>query len=71
MTQIERIILFILELWIFDSYSRIGYNEILNIPIPKNLDDDLVEKISAISKDLTEGKFEFVANAQNLCYYLT
>jgi hypothetical protein len=41
------------------SYPKIGNDDILNIPVPKELDKDLVIQISNISKDLTEGKFEY------------
>lgn len=41
------------------SFPKIGYDAIQNIPIPKDLDQDLVAQISQISKDLSEGKFEF------------
>ncbi len=45
---------------IFDSFARIGNDDILNIPIPKDLVDNLVTtKISKISKDITEARFEF------------
>lgn len=51
---------------IIDSFPRISIEDIKNIPIPKNLDEDLVEKISALSKDLTEGKFEFAEKENEL-----
>jgi len=41
------------------SYPKIGNDDILNIPIPKELDQDLVTQISYISKDLTEGKYQY------------
>jgi len=49
-----------------DSFSKIGQPDILNIPIPKELDEDLVEQISKISKDLTEGKFEYSEKEEEL-----
>lgn len=47
---------FYLRKRVFDSFSRIGNEEILNIPIPKELNQEIVTQISNISKDLTEGK---------------
>ena len=44
---------------ISDSYSRIGNDDILNIPVPKDLDEDLVSQISKMSKDLTDGVSEY------------
>lgn len=44
---------------IFDSFARIGNDDILNIPMPNGLDDNLASKISQISKDINEGKFDF------------
>lgn len=44
---------------IADSFPRIGVEDIKQIPIPKELDEDLVKQISKISKDLTEGKYEY------------
>jgi hypothetical protein len=49
-----------------DSYPRIGHDDILNIPIPKELDEDLVAQISEISKDLTDGKYEYSEKEQEL-----
>lgn len=42
-----------------DSWAKLNKEALLNIPIPKNLDEDLVKQISKISKDLTEGKYEY------------
>lgn len=50
---------FYLRKRVFDSFSRIGNEDVLNIPVPKELDPDLVIEISNISKDLTEGKYEY------------
>lgn len=44
---------------VLDSYSRIGNDDILNIPIPTYLDNDLVKQISDLSLKLTKGKFEY------------
>jgi len=41
------------------NYSNIDLSAIKNIPIPKELDQDLVTQISNISKDLTDGKYEY------------
>ena len=51
---------------VFDSFSRIGNEDILNIPIPKDLGQDLVAQISNISKDLTEGKFKYSEKEEEL-----
>lgn len=48
------------------SYPKIGNEDVLNIPIPKDLDQDLVAQISNISKDLTEGKFEYSEKEEEL-----
>ncbi|OCB75342.1 DNA methyltransferase [Flavobacterium crassostreae] len=63
---IEYYLDFYLRKRVFDSFSRIGNEDILNIPIPKNLDQNLIDKISNISKDLTERKFEFSEKRQEL-----
>ena len=42
-----------------DNLPRIDGSILKNIPIPKELNQNLVTQISSISKDLTEGKFEF------------
>lgn len=41
------------------SFSRIGVDEILKIPIPKDLNQDLVAEISEISKNLSDGKYNY------------
>ena len=41
------------------SNPHIGKAAIEHIPIPKYLDEDLVEKISVISQQLTEGKLQY------------
>lgn len=41
------------------SFPKIGIDDIKKVPIPKDLDQNLVTQISQISKDLSEGKFEF------------
>ena len=48
------------------SFPKIGYDAIQNIPIPKDLEQDLVAQISNISKDLTEGKFEYSEKKEEL-----
>jgi hypothetical protein len=48
------------------NYSNIDLSAIKNIPIPKDLDQDLVVQISSISKDLTEGKFEYSEKEEEL-----
>ncbi|MDM1521336.1 N-6 DNA methylase [Myroides odoratimimus] len=42
-----------------DNLPRIDGNILKNIPIPKELNQDLVSKISAISKGLAEGQYEY------------
>ncbi|HET7118210.1 MAG TPA: TaqI-like C-terminal specificity domain-containing protein, partial [Hanamia sp.] len=41
------------------SFPKIGYDAIKNIPIPNELDDDLIKQISKIGKDLTEAKYKY------------
>ncbi len=41
------------------SYPKIGNDDILNIPIPRDFDQNLVSQISQISENLTNGKFEY------------
>ena len=57
---------FYLRKRMFDSYSRIGNDDILNIPIPKELNQELVTKISAVSKGLSEGQYEYIKQEQEL-----
>lgn len=57
---------FYLRKRVFDSFSRIGNDDILNIPIPKEMDKTLVTQISNISKDLTDGKFEYSEKEKEL-----
>jgi hypothetical protein len=49
-----------------DNFPNLNTKAIKNTPIPKNLDNYLVEKISQISKDLTDGKFEFAEKEEEL-----
>lgn len=49
---------FYLRKRVFDSYSRIGNDDILNIPVPK-LDEYLVSQISNLSQKLTEREYEY------------
>lgn len=41
------------------KFSKIGVSDIQQIPFPKDFDQNLATQISQISKDLSEGKFEF------------
>lgn len=41
------------------SFPKIGIDDIKKIPIPVELDNELVTKISDLSKHLSEGKFEY------------
>jgi hypothetical protein len=50
---------FYLRKRMFDSFSRIGNKDILNIPIPSELDATLVKQISTLSQDLTNGKYAY------------
>ena len=50
---------FYLRKRILDSYSRIGNDDILSIPIPKKIDSKLEIEISEISKNLSECKYEY------------
>jgi type I restriction-modification system DNA methylase subunit len=56
---IEFFIDFNLRKRLLGSFSRIGIEDIKQIPIPKKLDENLVNQISKISKDLTESKYEY------------
>lgn len=59
----SQLIQFYLDLYhrkrVFDSFPRIGNSDILKVPIPTDLDEDLVSQISEISKNLTESKYEY------------
>lgn len=48
------------------SYTKIGYDALLNIPIPKKLNEKVVEQISFLSKDLSEKKYEYSRKEQEL-----
>ena len=48
------------------SFPKIGMDDVKNLPIPKELDEDLVYQIDKISKDLTEGKFEYSEKEKEL-----
>jgi len=56
------------------SFPKIDYDAIKNIPIPRELDKDLVTKISEISKQLTKGKLQYEGETKkklnNLIYDL-
>ncbi|KQS93018.1 DNA methyltransferase [Chryseobacterium sp. Leaf394] len=47
---------FYLRKRMFDSFSRIGNDDILNIPIPNNLNENIVNQISIISENLANHK---------------
>lgn len=59
----SQLIQFYLDLYhrkrVFDSFPRIGNGDILKIPIPTDLDEDLVNQISEISKNLSESKYKY------------
>ncbi len=48
------------------SFPKIGIEDIKRIPIPSELDDNLVEKISNISKNLSNGTYEYSDKEQEL-----
>jgi hypothetical protein len=48
------------------SYPKIGYDAILNIPMPRELNKDIVKQISEISKDLSEGVYEYSEKEKEL-----
>ncbi|RFS13435.1 N-6 DNA methylase [Emticicia sp. C21] len=50
----------------FDSFSRIGNDDILGIPIPKEFDQKLEKQISDISKDISDGKYEYAQKEHEL-----
>ncbi|WP_413512473.1 N-6 DNA methylase [Myroides odoratus] len=41
------------------SYPKIGNDDILSLPIPKDLDENITKKISDISKGLSEGQYQY------------
>ncbi|NGF75256.1 N-6 DNA methylase [Fluviicola sp. SGL-29] len=49
-----------------DNFSNIGTETIKNIPIPKQLEVDLVSKISILSEELATGKYEYSEKEQEL-----
>ena len=57
-----------------DNFANLYTKAIKNIPIPKNLDEDIVAKISKISQLLTEGKLKYEGETKeklnNLIYDL-
>jgi len=57
---------FYLRKRVLDSYSRIGNDDILNIPIPKEFNSKLEDEISDISKNLSEGRCEYLEKEQEL-----
>lgn len=48
------------------SYPKIGKEEIMKLPIPKHLNQNLVTQISKISQELTNGKFEYYEKENEL-----
>lgn len=48
------------------SYPKIGNDDILNIPVPKELDPKSVSQISDLSQKLTEFKYEYQEKEQEL-----
>lgn len=51
---------------IFDFHSKIDKSDFCNIPVPKVLNEEKVSQISAISKELSEGKYEYSEKEQEL-----
>jgi len=51
---------------VFDSFSRIGNEDILNIPIPTELDSKITNQICDISKDLNDGKYLYKEKEKEL-----
>ena len=41
------------------SFPKIGHDAILNLPLPKELDKNLVKQISDLSQKLTEGEYDY------------
>ncbi len=66
----SRVIQFYLDFYhrkrVFDSFSRIGNDDILKIPIPKELNSKLETEISEISKNLSEFRYEYSEKEQEL-----
>jgi hypothetical protein len=48
------------------SYTKIGYDAISNIPVPRELNGDIIKQISDISKGLSEGQYEYIKKEQKL-----
>src|SRR5699024_9425096 len=44
---------------VLDSFHRIGVNDILNIPVPKQFDDNLTLQISNLSEKLSNGNIKY------------
>jgi len=44
---------------VYGNFTNLDLKAVKNIPVPKYLDEDLVEKISVISQQLTEGKLQY------------
>lgn len=57
---------FYLRKRVFDSFSRIGNDDILKIPIPRDLDQDFANEISKISQAITEEKFDYSEKEEDL-----
>lgn len=51
---------------VFDSFSRIGNDDILKIPIPKESNPNIEAKISDISKKISEHVYEYSEKKQEL-----
>jgi hypothetical protein len=49
-----------------DSWAKLNKTNLLDIPIPKDLDEDLVSQISEISKGLTEGIYGYSEKEKEL-----
>nr|WP_321232359.1 N-6 DNA methylase [uncultured Psychroserpens sp.] len=50
---------FYLRKRLLDSFSRIGVDDIKNVPIPRELKNDIAIKVSNISKELSDGNYEY------------
>lgn len=49
-----------------DNFSNINTGTIKNIPIPKQLGDNLVSKISILSEEIATGKYEYSEKAKEI-----
>ncbi|MGO4878814.1 TaqI-like C-terminal specificity domain-containing protein [Pedobacter psychrotolerans] len=57
---------FYLRKRVFDSFSRIGNEDIMNIPVPSEIDSDLANRISDVSRKLSEAQYVYSGDIKDL-----